>query len=265
MNPIHTEDFTIATAQGQIHARRWRNAEAPPHSAPFVLLHDSLGAVSLWREFPEQLARQCARDVVAYDRLGFGESSPHPGLLATSFIRDESQQALAAVLTHLGIEPFIAVGHSVGGGMALCAAAQYPQRCLGVITLAAQSYVEQRTIDGLLTAKQAFAEDGQMQRLARYHGDKAPWVLQAWLGTWLSPAFADWTLDEDLRRLQCPLLVFHGDQDEYGSTEHPHRIAALAGGKTTVQVLEGCGHVPHRERMDEVLTTVVVWLRGLDD
>lgn len=265
MNPIHSEDFSIATAQGALYARRWRHADALSPRAPIVLLHDSLGSVQLWREFPEQLARASGRDVVAYDRLGFGQSAPHPGVLATSFIRDEAQQALAAVLAQLGIGRFIVLGHSVGGGMALCAAAQYPQRCLGAITLAAQSYVEQRTVDGLLAAQQSFADAAQMQRLARYHGDKAPWVLNAWLGTWLSPAFAAWTLDEDLQRVRGPLLVFHGDQDEYGSVAHPHRIAELAGGKTTVQVLEGCGHVPHRERMDEVLTTAVAWLRGLDD
>ena len=85
---------------------------------------------------------------------------------------------------------------------------------------------------GLRAARLEFAQPGQVERLARYHGEKARWVLDAWIETWLAPAFADWCLDDDLRGVQCPTLALHGDQDEYGSVEHPQRIARLTQAMT---------------------------------
>ncbi|MEX5438485.1 alpha/beta fold hydrolase, partial [Enterobacter hormaechei] len=96
--------------------------------------------------------------------------------------------------------------------------------------------------------------------LKKYHGDKAAWVLSAWVDTWLSPAFSHWNLDDTLRRVQCPVLALHGEEDEYGSTAHPAIIARLAGGRQAL--LENCGHVPHREQPHIVLDLTSQWLRG---
>lgn len=260
MSAFPTQDFQVDTGQGSISARRWTPSASQAARSPIVLFHDSLGSVELWRDFPERLARATGRTVIAYDRLGFGRSDPFPGSLPVSFIHDEAQATFRAMRDHLGLETFIAFGHSVGGCMAVATAARYPDHCKGLITESAQAFVEERTLEGIRQAQRAFAEPGQVDRLKRYHGDKAPWVLGAWIDTWLSPTFADWRLDEDLRGVQCPLLALHGDNDEYGSVVHPQRIAELVAGPATRQVFAGCGHVPHREMGDAVLAAIAGWL-----
>ena len=99
-----------------------------------------------------------------------------------------------------------------------------------------------------------------MERLERYHGDKAEWVLNAWIDTWLSPEFSDWSLAEVLPRVRSPLLAIHGDQDEYGSVRNPEFICQYAGGKSTLKVLPGFKHVPHREDEHQVVDLIVQFL-----
>ena len=263
MNPS-TQDIWIPTPAGRLFARLWSAAKPQANAdTPIVLLHDSLGCIELWRDFPALLAQASGRTVIAYDRLGFGRSDAHPGLLPQSFIRDEAGASFAAVCDALGLDRFVLFGHSVGGGMAVACAARWVQRCRALITESAQAFVEGRTLQGIRDAQQSFAQDPQLLRLRKYHGDKAPWVLSAWIDTWQAPGFASWNLDEDLRRVTCPVLVLHGVLDEYGSVLHPQRIAELVAGPSRSVVLDGCGHVPHREMTDVVLATVTGWLAAV--
>lgn len=265
MTHSDTEETWIETPQGRLFAKRWRGraeAEADAGPCPIVLLHDSLGCVDLWRDFPARLAQAAQRDVIAYDRLGFGRSDRHPGQLGEAFVRDEAEHALSALREQLGVDAFIAFGHSVGGGMAVACAARFSAQCRALVTIAAQAFVEDRTLAGIRDADRTFAEPGQLDRLARYHGDKAEWVLRAWVDTWLAPAFRDWNLDDLLPRVRCPALAIHGEHDEYGSLRHPDRIAALSGGASSVEILRDCGHVPHREHPQAVLDAVTGFLRA---
>lgn len=230
-------------------------------STPIVLFHDSLGCVALWRDFPERLALATGHPVIAYDRLGFGRSSAHPGALPASFIGDEAHGGFQALRRELGITRFIAFGHSVGGCMAVCVAASAPADCAALLTLSAQSFVEDRTREGIIAARTLFAQDGQMEKLAKYHGDKARWVLDAWTETWLSPEFARWTLDSALSQVRCPALAMHGDRDEYGSVVHPQRIAGLIGARAESKIFDDCGHVPHREIPERLLEFTSAWLQ----
>jgi pimeloyl-ACP methyl ester carboxylesterase len=242
----------LATGNGRLYVKQWGElADAAP--PPIVLLHDSLGCVDLWRDFPQRLARATGRAVIAYDRLGFGRSDAHPGHLGPDFIRQEAQGGFAMLVEQLGVERFIVFGHSVGGGMAVSIAAAYPDRCVGLITESAQAFVEERTREGIRIAQAQFAAPDQMARLEKYHGDNAQWVLDAWVDTWLSPAFAHWSLDGELPRVRCPVLAIHGTEDEYGSTAQPERIVALAGASAKLALLPRCGHVPHREQEAAVL------------
>lgn len=255
------QDLWIETHHGRLFAQRWHLGLAPASGrAPIVLFHDSLGCVALWRDFPLQLADATGRDVIAYDRLGFGRSDPHPGRLDCGFVHAEAATGFRALREQLALDAFVAFGHSVGGGMAIATAAAYPDACRALVAEAAQAFVEDRTRAGIRAAREAFVQPGQVERLARYHGRKAEWVLHAWIDTWLADDFADWQLDDALRGVRCPALVLHGDQDEYGSAHHPERIGALIGATATVHLLPGCGHVPHRERTEEVLSLVTGWL-----
>jgi pimeloyl-ACP methyl ester carboxylesterase len=250
-----SSDSYISTSAGRLFAREW--SAAPVRDlAPLILFHDSLGSVEQWRDFPAKLAAATGRTVIAYDRLGFGRSDPHPGLLQRDFVQDEARSGLAHIRDAFGIDRMILFGHSVGGGMAIASGAAFPAETGAVITLAAQAFTEDRTLAGIEAARIAFMAQGQVDRLARYHGEKARWVLDAWIETWRTPAFASWSLDAELRRLRCPVLALHGDHDEYGSNAHPERIAALAGGPARAVILKDCHHMPHREMPETVLDLI---------
>lgn len=263
--PQHTtsQDTWVDSPHGRLFVRSWAPAEAAQR-APIVLLHDSLGSVELWRGFPAALCKASGRPVVAYDRLGFGRSDAHPGTLALDFIASEADGDFAAVIGQLGIARFIVFGHSVGGGMAVNCAARHGAACLALITESAQAFVEDRTVAGLEDARALFKDPTQVERLKRYHGEKARWVLDAWIESWLHPDFATWSLRAVLPQVACPTLVIHGVDDEYGSSRHPELIAALSGGPARLELMADTRHVPHRERESEVIEMVRSFVSALD-
>ncbi|MCE1184888.1 MAG: alpha/beta hydrolase [Rhodocyclales bacterium] len=250
---------SIPVPGGQIHARSWTPPQADPERPPVILFHDSLGCVELWRSFPAALAHALGRRVIAYDRLGFGASDPRHDTLSLDFIREEATLYLPHVLAAFGVERFIACGHSVGGGMAVHSAAAHPERCVALITMAAQCFVENLTRAGIVEARDQFADPTAFARLERYHGPKARWVLNAWTETWLSPAFADWSLHPILPAVRCPTLVIHGAQDEYGSADQPRAIAAGVAGAAELVLMPDTRHVPHREREGAVVGVIGGW------
>ncbi|WP_319928087.1 alpha/beta fold hydrolase [Vreelandella zhuhanensis] len=251
------KEHWIDVPQGRVYAVSWHPVEPVEVGlSPIVLFHDSLGCVALWRDFPARLSQATGREVVAYDRLGFGRSDPFPGQLSLSFVSDEAKGTFAALRKQLTLDRFVVFGHSVGGGMAAVTAGLYSDKCDALITEAAQAFVEDRTLAGILDARQAFSEANQLERLKRYHAEKAEWVLSAWIDTWLSEDFRAWSLDSMLPRVTCPTLAIHGEHDEYGSTRHPERIAGLTTGPAVTEIVEGCGHVPHRENEDYVISAV---------
>jgi len=259
MNSVVTQSCSVDTDAGRLFVRRWDlNTPASNNKAAIVLFHDSLGCVELWRDFPGQLAASTGRSVIAYDRLGFGKSDPNSCKLGSGFVTDEATTGFRFLRDALDLRAFVAFGHSVGGGMAAACAGAYPDSCRALITESAQTFVEALTVAGITDAKRAFAEPGQIERLQKYHGDKAAWVLSAWTDTWLSDDFARWDLEPELLRVRCPTLAIHGDRDEFGSVVHPARIADKTGGRSVV--VEGCGHVPHREKAELVLDLVSAWL-----
>lgn len=247
------EERFVEVPGGEVFVRTWRVGAGT--GAPVLLLHDSLGSVALWRDFPEALARSLGRPVIAYDRLGFGRSGARDGLPSADFIAEEAERYFPAIVRALGITGFSLFGHSVGGAMALAIAARTPA-CQWVVSESAQAFVESRTLDGIRAAKAQFERPGQIERLVRWHGDKAQWVLDAWTRVWLSPAFASWSLEPDAGKVRCPVLAIHGDQDEYGSVEFPKRIVGSVAGVSQLAILPGCGHVPHREQRERVLELV---------
>ena len=253
-----TSETYVSVPGGELYVRHW---SVPSPSEPAIfLLHDSLGSVEQWRDFPSLLAEETNRSVYAYDRLGFGKSSPRTELPSPDFVFEEAEKTLPALMQALEIDRFVPFGHSVGGGMALAAAATFGEKCQAVVSESAQAFVEPLTLTGIRAAQSQFASPEQFAKIKRWHGDKAQWVLDAWVQVWLSPAFASWSLDSYLKRIMCPTLVIHGERDEYGSLAFPSRIAAGVTGPAEQAILSG-GHVPHREQQAEVLQIVGRFLR----
>lgn len=245
--------------QGKIFVHQWIPSNTE-HLSPLILLHDSLGSVELWREFPEQLAFTLNRPVIAYDRLGFGKSSGRDTLPSVEFISEEAEFYFPLLCDELGLSGFFICGHSVGGAMALLIAATHKQ-CKGVISLSAQVFVEEGTLEGIRAAKKAFQNLGQFNKLKKWHDGKSEWVLSAWTEVWLSDEFAGWNIVQNLKKVTCPVLVIHGESDEYGSVAFPETIKESVKGKVQMEVLNDCGHVPHREKNAHVLETTLNYFR----
>jgi len=257
---MHSVDSLIEAPGGRLFVRSWDPGSGT--QPPVLLLHDSLGSVEQWRDFPQALAAATGRRVVAYDRLGFGRSAPRRARPPIDFIAEEATSGFAPLAQALGIARCALFGHSVGGAMALGVAAAHAKSVEAVITESAQACVEPRTLAGIRAAAAQFEDPAQLAKLVRWHGDKARWVLDAWAGVWLSPEFSSWELGPQLTSVTCPVLAIHGDQDEYGSVEFPRRITWGVAGPSQLAILAGCGHVPHRERRDEVLRLSAAFLAG---
>ncbi len=233
----------IQIADAEVFVKTWIPAAPDMDAAPIILFHDSLGCVDLWRSFPQALAQKTGRRVIAYDRIGFGKSSPRTDALDIDFIAHEARTIVPQLCTALRMAEFIACGHSVGGCMAIQTAASLPAKCRAVITIASQAFVEDKTRAGIRAAHENLQDPAQFAKLEKYHGTKTAWVVDSWTNTWLSPAFADWNLDEVIAKVGCPVFAIHGENDEYGSSAHPQRIAANG----VILSLPETGHFPHRE------------------
>ncbi|MEZ5826408.1 MAG: alpha/beta hydrolase [Geminicoccaceae bacterium] len=256
---ILVEEGRVAFGDGWLHVRSWLPA-GESSRAPVLLFHDSLGCIALWRSFPQCLAQATGRRVIAYDRLGFGLSSPYPGRMDVDLIEREASDVVPVLIEHFGLTELVACGHSIGGGMALETAAMPGGSCRAVITSGAQAFVEDMTREGIRRAQEEFADPEQFARLRKYHGDKAEWVLDSWTGNWLSEKFAGWDNAGTVERVSCPVLAIHGANDEYGSIEHPRRIAAHGG---EMEILDGIGHFPHRQDEAQVVAIIQRFLERI--
>lgn len=260
---LSIRDHAIQVPGGSIFAREWALHQA--RGAPLILLHDSLGCVDVWRDFPATLAAGTGRRVIAYDRLGFGRSEARADSLSSAFVREESELYLPHILQALQLEKFIPLGHSVGGGMAMYCGATLREQCSAIITVSAQMFAEQQTLRAIAEAKEAYADPARFAKLQKYHGAKAQWVLRAWTDTWLAPQFKEWSLRDTLPSIRCPVLAIHGELDEFGSKEHPTMIETLCGGGAQSMILGGIGHVPHREQPLTIVELMAGFLDSLPD
>ncbi len=235
---------------------------AAGHASPptLVFLHDSLGSIETWRDFPDRMAEAVGLDGLIYDRRGHGESDPFaPGPRSACYLHDEAA-VLARLLEAQGVGEAVLFGHSDGATIALLAAALFARGLRAVIVEGGHVFVEEPTLAGLREAAAALHATDLLARLARYHGDKAEALASAWLETWLSPQFRDWNIESELRSIHCPVLVLQGERDEYGTEAQVRAITAGVAGPACAQLFPGVGHVPHRDVADGVIRVCAEFL-----
>jgi len=256
---ITTTEHWVPTQGGKLYSKCWQPNNTV--GVPIILLHDSLGSTVQWRDLPEKLAQASKRKVVAYDRLGYGQSAPRSDTVTRDYVTDEANEGFRAVLEHFAIDEFVVFGHSVGGCMGICIAGIYGNRCQGLVSIAAQTLAEDCTVASIKAAKQALSSPEQWPRMVKYHGENAQWVMDTWVNTWTQEeSLEDWHLFAYLAALTCPVLVVHGKNDEFGSLAHPQSVQDHASTDVTLMLLDGVGHVPHREKPAEVLAAVQKFL-----
>lgn len=227
-----------------------------------VMLHEGLGSVALWKEFPQRVADRTGCGVLVYSRYGYGESDSWCGkALQTDFMHREGKVVLPQLLDQLGIHKPVLLGHSDGGSIALIFAGAFPDRPLALFLEAPHIFVEDITVASIAVARRAWDKHNLRDRLRPYHADVESTFI-AWTDAWLKPEFRSWNIEEYLPRITCPVLVIQGEQDEYGTAAQLDAIARQVPGARTI-LLPGCRHSPHRDQPDAVLREIVNLLARL--
>jgi pimeloyl-ACP methyl ester carboxylesterase len=234
--------------------------------APLVVfLHEGLGSVAMWRDFPARLCEALGATGLVYSRPGYGRSTPRaPGeAWTTDFMHRQAGEVLPALLRALGIDPareeLWLFGHSDGATIALLYAAHHPGQLQGAIVLAPHILVEEISVASIQQARSAYRDADLRQRLARYHDDPDS-AFFGWNDAWLAPAFLDWSIEQEIAAIACPVLAVQGVDDEYGTLEQIRGIARAVPG-TELLELPACGHSPHRDQPQLLLERVAAFVR----
>lgn len=250
----------LTLAGRRIEVERW--GDPAPGGPTLVLLHEGLGSVAMWRDFPERAAAATGCAAVAYSRYGYGRSEPLAAPHSVRYMHEEAAGALPELLERLAIERPVMVGHSDGASIALLHAGGAPPRPpAGLVLLAPHVFVEELTLESIRAARAAYAATDLRERLARYHEDVDS-AFRGWNDVWLHPDFARWNIEEVLPRVACPVLVIQGREDEYGTAEQHRRMSRAIPGLEVLE-LERCRHAPHRDRPEAVLEALVAFVRRL--
>jgi pimeloyl-ACP methyl ester carboxylesterase len=229
--------------------------------AAIVLLHEGLGSVAMWRDFPQQLAARTGRRVVTYSRYGHGASDVLAEARAPDYMHHEGEVVLPQLVAALGLEAPVLFGHSDGGSIALIYAGTHRAGTRGLVLEAPHVFVEELTIASITAAKESFERSDLGARLARYHTD-AERTFRGWNDAWLDPRFRDWNITAYMAGIGVPVLVIQGVEDEYGTAAQVEALASRVPQCETL-MLERCGHSPHRSRPDAVLARTAAFLEQI--
>ena len=240
---------------------------APERTAAplIVFLHEGLGSLSMWKDFPQRLCDAAGCRGLVYSRPGYGQSTPRAAdeHWAPDFMHQQAHEVLPALLQALGVDPrrqaLWLLGHSDGGSIALLYAARFADQLAGAIVIAPHTMVEDLSIRSIEKAREAYLHTDLRERLARHHDnpDSAFW---GWNGAWLHPAFRSWSIEAELPAIRCPLLAVQGLDDEYGSLEQIRGIARRVP-QTVLLELPDCGHSPHRDQTGTLIRHVAGFIR----
>ena len=229
-----------------------------------VFLHEGLGSVSMWRDFPDRLCEAAGLRGLVYSRPGYGRSKPRPAdeRWQPDFMHRQAFEVLPAFLAAAGVDvatdkPWL-FGHSDGGSIALLHAARWPQRVAGTVVLAPHIVVEDLSIASIEKARIAYETTDLRERLARHHDDPDS-AFRGWNDIWLDPAFRYWSIENDIAGLTGPLLAVQGLDDEYGTLAQIHGIASRLP-QTELLELAACGHSPHRDQPAALVQAVAAFV-----
>jgi pimeloyl-ACP methyl ester carboxylesterase len=240
----------------------------PPESAPtLVFLHEGLGSVSLWKNFPDRLTGETGCGALVYSRAGYGKSDPVLLPRPVRFMHDEAE-TLSKVLARAGVRDSILIGHSDGASIALIYAGSHAGsrpavRPRGLILEAPHVFVEPHGLASIAKMAEVYRATDLRARLERHHGANVDIAFRGWNDVWLDPEFRAWNIEEYLPAIEAPILILQGEDDEYGTWRQVEAIQRRSGGPVEALALAGCGHSPHRERPERTLKEMAAFLRGL--
>jgi pimeloyl-ACP methyl ester carboxylesterase len=239
---------------------------ADPANAPvMVFLHEGLGSVATWKNFPETLCRRLGMRGLVFSRFGYGGSTPRPAdeRFPVDFMQRQADEVLPTLFKALNIERPWLFGHSDGGSIALLHAARPDADLRGIVVVAPHIFVEDLTIDSIRAVRETYLATGLRERLGRFHADvdSAFW---GWNDVWLDPQFRTFNIEAACEKICCPILAIQGEDDEYGTLEQIRGIERR-NPRTTLAVLPGCGHSPQRDAPEVVIETVARFIMQAAD
>jgi pimeloyl-ACP methyl ester carboxylesterase len=213
-----------------------------------VFLHEGLGSIALWKDFPENFCRMHGFTGLVFSRYGYGQSTPKPAeeRWPVTFMHEQAIDVLPAFFSQLGITRPWLFGHSDGGSITLLYAAHFPEKVSGIVVAAPHIFVEDISIKSIEMAREAYEHKDLRTKLARFHADVDS-AFRGWNDIWLDPAFRSWNIEACLPRIACPILAIQGEDDEYGTLEQIYGIQRKVP-QTQLLILPRCGHSPHRDQ-----------------
>jgi len=219
-----------------------------------VFLHEGVGSVAMWRDFPSRVAHATGCDALVYSRYGYGNSDALREPRTVRYMHDEALVALPELLDKFALERPILVGHSDGASIALIHAGGTDRPLTGLVAMAPHVMVEDISVTSIAAARVAYETTDLRAKLARYHAavDSAFW---GWNRIWLDPEFRDWNIEAYLPRIKCPVLAIQGEDDEYGTLEQLRRIGAQVAAAELVDLAD-CRHSPHKDQPEAVLEAI---------
>ena len=225
-----------------------------PGDAPtIVFLHEGLGCLAMWRDFPDRMASAAGCGALVYSRLGYGASESVRGPRPVRFMHDEALDVLPAVIEHFKLVEVILFGHSDGASIAVIYAGARLGPVRALVLEAPHVFVEPVCIESIARIAEAYETTRLRERLARYHGGNTDSMFRTWTDVWLTPEFRQWNIEEYLPAIESPVLVVQGEDDEYGTLRQIDAVATQVRGPAKSLVLAHCGHSPHSDQPDEVL------------
>ncbi|HLJ50039.1 MAG TPA: alpha/beta hydrolase [Bryobacteraceae bacterium] len=240
----------------QDHRIEYELIRGPSSEAPWlVFLHEGLGSLAMWKDFPARCAAATGSNALVYSRYGYGQSDPLGGPRTVTFMHDEALKALPELLDQFGIDRPTLFGHSDGASIALVHAGANVRPIRSLILLAPHVFVEDFAIRAIEATRRNYLTTNLRDKLARYHADPDS-AFWGWNDIWLHPDFRAWNIEEYLSRIECPVLAIQGEDDEYGTMEQIDRMARAVP-RIEVLKLKNCGHSPHRDQPDAVIERVV--------
>jgi pimeloyl-ACP methyl ester carboxylesterase len=228
-----------------------------------VFLHEGLGSVNQWKDFPHKFIKKCSLPVLLYDRIGYGKSSPRSEKRELDYLHRE-EEVLNRLIHKLSLKSYILLGHSEGGSLALIHAARRPAGLRKVIVLSANTQEESCITTGIEKVRREYEKpDSKLkQALRKYHGKQCDAVFYAWCDTWTAPFFQSWNIISELQRIQVPVLAFHGRNDQYTSLRQVENLKEYLSGEKEIHVLDNGSHHPHFDYPEEVLDAVCRFVRS---
>jgi pimeloyl-ACP methyl ester carboxylesterase len=239
------------------------HGQAPDEAPTLIFLHEGLGSVSMWKDFPQKLSRQTGCGALVYSRFGYGKSEKCELPRPLNFMHKEGLEVLPEIIELCGIKKYILVGHSDGASIALIfAGSASANKLLGIVNEAPHVFCESITISSIQKLRENFNSGNLRERLNKHHKD-IDRTFNGWADVWLNNKFFKWNIESFLPRIKVPQLIIQGNDDEYGTLKQVETIVRHSVGSVKTCLLDNCGHSPHRDQQSKTLQVMTQFVRNL--